>query len=72
MSKQDPKEEMHEQTITYVFVPDDGVYGTIISQGAWASMIKYYEDGIEYTVELANDEFIVIDEIGIGYEGESF
>jgi hypothetical protein len=63
---------MHEQTITYVFVPDDGVYGTIISQGVWASMIKYYEDGIEYTVELANDEFIVIDEIGIGYEGESF
>jgi len=72
MSKQDPEEEMHEETITYVFVPDDGVYGTVISHGAWASLIQYYEDGIEYKVEIPNDEFIVVDEIGIGYEtGES-
>jgi hypothetical protein len=64
---------MHEETIVYVYVPDEGVYGTIISQGAWVSLIQYYEDGIEYKIEMSNDEFIVIDEIGIGYEtGENY
>lgn len=72
MSKQGNKDEMPEETITYVYVPDDGAYGTIVSQGAWASIIKYYEDGIEYIIELTNDEFIIVDEIGIGYEGEDF
>ena len=72
MSKQDPNEEMHEETIVYVYVPDDGVYGTVISQGAWASLIQYYEDGVEYRIEIPNDEFLIVDEIGIGYEtGES-
>jgi hypothetical protein len=70
MSKQEPDEEMHEDTITYVYVPDEGLYGTVVSQGVWASMIKYYDAGIEYVIELPNDEFIIVDEIGIGYEGE--
>jgi len=72
MSKQDPDEEMHEDTITYVYVPDEGLYGTIVTQGAWASMVKYYDAGVEYIIELPNDEFIIVDEIGIGYEGENF
>lgn len=72
MSKQDPDEEINEETITYVYIPDDSVYGTVVSQGAWASLIQYYEDGIEYRIEIPNDEFIVVDEVGIGYEkGES-
>jgi len=73
MSKQDPDEEIHEETITYVYLPYDGIYGTVISHGAWASLIQYYQDGVEYTIEIPNDEFNIVDEIGIGYEtGENF
>ena len=68
MSKQEPDKESHEETITYVYVPDDNVYGTIVSQGAWASLIQYYDDGIEYRIEIPNDEFVIIDEIEIDYE----
>jgi hypothetical protein len=68
MSKQEPNEEIHEETITYVYIPDDGIYGTVVSHGAWASIIQYYSDGVEYTIEIPNDEFHIVDEIGIGYE----
>ena len=59
---------MHEETIVYVYVPDDGVYGTIISQGAWASLIQYYEDGIEYKIEIGDYKSIntqLIDTVNI-------
>jgi hypothetical protein len=72
MSKQDPEEEMHEETITYVYIPYENLYGVVINHGVWASLIQYYQDGLEYTIEIPNDEFHVVDEIGIGYEtGES-
>ena len=70
MSNQEKDQEQHENTITYVYIPDEDVYGTIISHGAWASMINYYEGGVEYTIEVPNDEFIEVDEIGIGYIDE--
>lgn len=54
---------------TWVWIPDEGVYGTIVKYGAWASMINYFDNGVSYTVELPNDEFVVIDE-GIGYTEE--
>jgi hypothetical protein len=57
----------HEKTITYVYVPDEGIYGTIVSQGVWSSMIEYFDGGFKYIEEFVNDEFIVVDEIGIGY-----
>jgi len=56
-----------EEIIEYVYLPDEGVYGTIIRYGAWSSLIEYFEGGIGYTVEVANDEYITVDEIGIGY-----
>ena len=71
MSKQEHNEEIPENTITYVYMPDEGIYGTILRQGAWASLIQYYENGIEYNIEVANDEYIVVDEIGIGYIEET-
>lgn len=70
MSKQEREEEMPENTITYVYVPDEGIYGTVVSHGAWASMIEYYDMGFKYTIEIDNDDFVVIDEIGIGYLDE--
>jgi hypothetical protein len=60
-----------EKTIEYVYIPDEGVYGTIINYGAWTSLVEYYDDGIKYTIDIPNDEYIVIDEIGIGYINET-
>ena len=59
-----------ESTKEYVYIPYEGVYGTIINHGAWASLIEYYDNGLRYTIEVPNDEFNIIDEIGIGYIGE--
>jgi len=70
MSKQEPIDG-NEDTITYVYIPDEDTYGTIISHGAWASMISFYEGGVEYSIEIPNDEFIEVDEIGIGYTEEN-
>lgn len=72
MSKQDKDEDMSEElTVTYVYIPDDSSYGTIVRHGAWSSLIEYFDQGVGYTVEMPNDEFIVIDEIGLGYIDES-
>lgn len=61
------KEPHEEEIIEYVYLPDEGVYGTIVRYGAWSSLIEYYDGGIKYTVEVSNDDFIEVDEIGIGY-----
>lgn len=60
-------DDFHEKTITYVYLPDEGIYGTIVSLGAWSSMIEYFDGGFKYIEEFSNDEFIVVDEVGIGY-----
>jgi len=72
MSKQDNNDNNDEleDVETYVYIPDEGIYGTIVRYGAWASMINYYDGGVSYTVELPNDEFIVVDETGVGYYTE--
>jgi hypothetical protein len=72
MSKQDNNDNNDEleDVETYVYIPDEGIYGTIVRYGAWASMINYYDGGVSYTVELPNDEFIVVDETGVGYYAE--
>lgn len=73
MSNQEPYEEKsnYEKIITYVYVPDEGIYGTVVNHGAYASLIEYYENNLSYMLEVSNDEFIVIDEIGIGYLEET-
>jgi hypothetical protein len=70
MSKQENNEEMPEEILTYVYVPDENLYGIIKSYGSWSSLIEYYDNGIGYVTEIPNDEFIVINEIGIGYIDE--
>lgn len=64
------EEDLAENTVTYVYIPEEGVYGTIVTHGAWASMIEYYDGGVGYIIEVPNDEFIEVDEIGIGYINE--
>jgi len=70
MSNSEEEEDLNEGTVTYVYIPDEGIYGTIISHGAWASMIEYFDGGVGYVVEVPNDEFIEVNEIGIGYISE--
>lgn len=50
-----------------VYIPDEQCFGTLVSYGAYASRINYKKNGIEYTVDLFNDEFEIIEESGIYY-----
>ena len=73
MNKHEEEEDSfnNEKTIIFVYIPDEHVYGTVISRGAWASLIEYHEDGVGYKIEIPNDEFIVLDEVGVGYIEET-
>lgn len=71
MSKQEKPDGKVEKTLTYVYIPEEGIYGTIKSYGAWVSLIEYYDTGIKYTIEMPNDEFKIVDEVGIGYIDET-
>lgn len=57
----------HEETLEYVYIPEEGIYGTVVRYGAYSSLIEYYEDGIGYKVEVPNDEYRVVYELGVGY-----
>ena len=73
MSKQEDNEEnqeISEDTIKYVYIPDEGVYGTIVSENLWYSVIEYYHLGVKYNIEVDSSDFIILDEIGVGYLDE--
>ena len=73
MNKQENNDEnpqITEDTIKYVYIPDEDVYGTIITENLSFSVVEYYEAGLKYRIEIENDDFILVDEIGIGYIGE--
>lgn len=55
----------------YVYLPEEDIYGTIIKKGAWSSTIEYFDMGIRYTVELPNEDFQVVDDIGLDYIDET-
>jgi len=57
--------------IVYVYIPDEGINGFLIKQGAYVSTVQYFDNGVGYIVEMPNDEFIVVDEIGIGHIEET-
>ena len=57
----------HEKMLEYVYIPYDNIYGTVVRYGAYSSLIEYYEGGIGYTVEVPNDEYRVVYELGVGY-----
>jgi hypothetical protein len=56
--------------VVYVYIPDEGVNGFLISQGAYSSTVQYFIEGVGYIVDISNDEFIVVDEIGVGHIDE--
>ena len=49
--------------VVIVFIHEEGIYGTIDKMGAFASKVKYQKDGVNYEVNLENEEFSIIDEI---------
>ena len=53
----------YDDIVNIVFVHEEGVYGTVDQIGAFASLVKYEKDGIDYEVLLETDEFAIVDEI---------
>ena len=49
--------------ILVVFIHDLGVYGSTEKLGAFASIIKYTQDGVEYEEMIDNSEFSIMDEL---------
>lgn len=53
-----------------VFIPDENCYGVTESMGAFASLVKYNSNGIEYKVLMLNEDLIFLEDISIGIEEE--
>lgn len=53
-----------------VYIPDEECYGVTQSMGAFASLVKYNKDGLDYEVLILNEELIFLDDIAIGIEEE--
>lgn len=53
-----------------VYLPEEDCYGTVVSLGAFFSLVKYSSNGIEYEVFMENEELIFLDEVSIGIEEE--
>ena len=51
------------EIINVVYLHSLGVYGTIEKMGAYASVVKYTKDNIDYQELIENDEFAIVDEI---------
>lgn len=62
-----PKRSVHHYI---VYISDEGCYGVTESMGAFASLVKYNKNGIEYKVMMLNEDLIFIEDINIGIEEE--
>lgn len=56
--------------VLIVFIHDLVVYGSTEKLGAYASMVKYTKDEIEYEEMIDNSEFSIMDEIVFTHEEE--
>lgn len=62
-----PKRSIHHYI---VYIEDEKCYGVTESMGAFASLVKYNKNGIEYKVMMLNEDLIFIEDINIGIEEE--
>lgn len=46
-----------------IYIPDEDVYGEVVSEGAYASVVEYSLGGILYNVVMLNEDFVVVEEI---------
>ncbi len=58
-------------TTHIVFIHSEQCHGTVEKLGAWASVVKFNKDGIEYNELMENEEFSIIDEIVFQHIEES-
>jgi hypothetical protein len=50
---------------TIVYLPDEKVYGEVVSFGTYASKVHYIKDGFEYELVMLNEDFDVVEQINI-------
>jgi hypothetical protein len=50
---------------TIVFLHEEEVYGEVVSEGTYASTIKYNKDGFQYVSIFLNEDFDIIQEFNI-------
>jgi hypothetical protein len=53
-----------------VYLEDEDSYGYLVSEGVYASRIRFTKLGIEHDVMVLNEEFEVIEDIRIEIEEE--
>lgn len=58
-------------TVHVVFIHEENCHGTVEQLGAWASIVKYSKDGMEYNELMDNEDFSIIDEISFKHIKES-
>lgn len=49
--------------VKIIYISDEEVFGTVEQYGAFASLVKYEKDGIEYEIFLENEEFVIVNEL---------
>ena len=72
MSNYESNEEIPDKTVTYVYLPDEDLYGTLVAHNTYYSIVQYYDNGVGYNIEVDNDDYIIVDEFGIGYIDETY
>ncbi len=60
------QEEYDKVVWQIVWIFDQSIHGTVIKQDAYASLIRYSKDGIEYEEVIPNDDFVVVHEVSFG------
>lgn len=55
--------ESYYDRVLIVFIHDVGLYGTVDKLGAFASVVKYKQNGIDFEELLDNEDFSIMDEI---------
>lgn len=48
-----------------VYIPDEKVYGEIVSLGTYASKVHYVKDGFEYESIFLNEDFEIVEQVNI-------
>lgn len=55
---------------TFVYLIDEEVFGVLEQQHAHYDMVSFVKGNIKYHVAVEKDDYIIVDEIGIGVRDE--
>ena len=56
--------------VSIVMIEDLGIMGVLLSEGTYASLVLYYDDGFRYEEYMENDDFTVVDTIRFAGEDD--